>query len=233
MRVFGRSLILAALLCASAPSAGERGAYSQRHARRTGLRRAGVQILPSVTAASLTSTPSQRSSERFVRERARRCAVQIHRDRRHDASGHGDPAGLFEGFFGLVRWGHAGAELSHLFQSGGGRRRQSPGLRVSVSVTPIPLGGSSARTYILALIAADNTFGSSHFGTGLDSLLTAFALDDPEIHSPCVGSCGYSVDLNAFPVDGSRHPYRNPERWCCSEAVWRPHWRARARKRLR
>ncbi len=78
------------------------------------------------------------------------------------------------------------------------------------SETPISLGDSTSQTYILALIGADNFFGSSTSVVGLDSLLAAFSLDDPEFHSPCVGSCDFTLTLNVFPDDEQPAPIPEP-----------------------
>jgi hypothetical protein len=78
------------------------------------------------------------------------------------------------------------------------------------SDTPIPVGDSTSQTYILALIGADNFFGSSTSVVGLDSLLAAFSLDDPEFHSPCVGSCDITLTLSVFPDEEQPAPIPEP-----------------------
>ena len=206
MRVFGRGLILAALLCASAPSLASaapilNGGGGQECDGLVSDLTLGHCRLFDIDPFAVD--PLNVSFENVQDVALFRFVVS------GTATLGPTSTGLLDGFLGLFDGDTAELNSVSYFDPVEDAVVTAEGFSLG-STTPIPLGDSSSRTYILALIAADNTFGSSESDPGLDSLLTAFALDDPFFHSLCAGSCDFTLTLNAFPDDEEPAPIPEP-----------------------
>ena len=216
MRVFGRGLILAALLCATAPSVagaapilnGTGGASCGGIVASASLGHCGLFDILSF------ADPLSGSFENLEDVALFRFTVS---DPSTFSATISQAVNLFDGFLGLFD-GDTGSfnSVTYLNATEGDFVR-AQGVDLGVP-DPILLGETGERTYILALLLGFNGFTQSSTDVRLDSLLAGFSADDttdPDfagiLHGSCdpeQRACGFSVAVN---VESEGAPQAVPE----------------------
>jgi hypothetical protein len=207
MRVCGRGLILAAALCAAAPSLASAAPLLNGVEGDSCL---GIVATDSLGHCGLFDIDLSQGS--LTGSFGNLEDVALFRFTVSDPTSFGATFdqlfGPFDGFLGLFEGDTPEFSAVTYFSPVEGTDVTAQGVDI-FSAGLVPLAGTGERTYILALLLGFNTFSGTP-NSLLDGFSADLAFDDPFLQGPCdpaERSCGYSLSLIA---EGGPQPVPEP-----------------------